>query len=278
MDNIVEASFASSSVLRCSAPAQSIPGAVDVSVSIDGGASFGQASNAAVGHFRYLTPPVVTGLSPHSGPDTGGTVITVLGTGFNTEFRFVCIFRGRNKTEEASNTGATEISAVVLSTSELTCIAPPVTSAVELGREMEVVVAVDFGDGILTLLPTASGDSRVPTTFTYVPSAQLTVLNPDRGPAAGGSAVDIGGANFLPLGAELVDTDTTGVSAADTVWCRFGSTVTVGSRLSDVLIRCSSPPKGVGGPDDVEVSISINSGADFSRAPLGSELVRVYLP
>lgn len=261
--------------MRCSAPAQSVPGVVSVAVSVDGGISFSQASNSAAVEFRYLAQSFVTGLSPHSGPDTGGTVITVLGTGFSDGFRYTCSFHGREEAEEASSTGASETPAVVSSPSELTCVAPPVTSRDELGREAEVVVSVLLGDEAATPLPAALGDS-MSTLFTYVPSLQLTVLNPDHGPAVGGTVVDVGGTNFLPPKTASSDdyTASGGPVTADTVWCRFGSTVAIGSRISDGLIRCTSPPRGYGVPEDVAVTISVNSGADFERSSSGTQLVR----
>lgn len=276
-NNVVAASFASSRLVRCLAPAQSLPGAVDIAVSIDGGVSFGQASDYVAGHFRYIAPSFVNGLSPRSGPDTGGTVITVLGAGFNDDFHLSCSFQGGTQIEDASNTRAIQVMAVVLSASELTCIAPPVTSSTELGREVGVVVSVDFGDGFLTPLPSVFGTSSTPLVFTYAPRVHLSVLNPARGPATGGTVVDIGGANFLPSGMEEVHVAAVGGPTIDTVWCMFASTMVIGYRLSDGLMRCSSPPRALGALANVEVSISVNSGADFARGPPGSELVRQKL-
>lgn len=276
-NNVVEALFASSSVVRCSAPGQRMAGAVDVAVSIDGGASFGRGSGPLVSHFRYLELLFVTGLSPRSGPDTGGTVITVFGTGFSDDFRFTCSFQGRTKAEATGSEGEAEAPAVVVSSSELTCIAPRIPSGIKIGEEVELVTSVDFGGGVLTPVPTSVGRSRGPPYFTYVPSLQLTLLKPDRGPATGGTIVEIGGANFLSLGTGESDTATVGVSTSHAVWCRFDTAVTLGSRISDTKIRCSSPPRSVGLSAQAEVSISVNGGADFARGAPGSELVSVEL-
>lgn len=288
-DNVlVEASFASSSVVRCEAPAQTEPGAVSVAVSVDGGSTFGGevpsgSDSVAFVHFRYLAPSFVTGISPHSGPDTGGTVVTILGTGFSSDFRFTCKFQpkgGGTEAEDNSEAAAAQAvvaatagtSAMFLSSSELACIAPLVASGDELGQGVEVAVFVDFGDGVFTRLPssTTTGSSST-TAFTYTPSLQVTHLKPDRGPVAGGTVVYIGGANFLAAPTTGGDVDTT-----ETAWCRFGSTVTVGTRMSDGLMRCSSPPRGIGVPAEVEVSVSTNSGADFQGGPSGSPLVSAY--
>lgn len=281
-DHIVEALFASSNVVRCSAPARNEPGVVDVAVSIDGGASFGHALLATVGHFRYMEHSLVTELSPRNGPETGGTVVTVLGTGFSSDFSFTCAFsQGEKENSEDGNRAMTS-SAVVHSSSELTCIAPPLTSRIELlGQETQVTVSVNLeGDGrIFTPLPTStpffSGETTgvvsAKTVFTYVPIVQLSALIPDHGPASGGTVVDISGANFLlPFGINGTGT------ATDTIWCRFGSIATMGSRLSDGVIKCSSPPRSVGTAADVEVTVSVNSGLDFAGGPSGSHLVRAW--
>lgn len=281
--DVVEATFASSNVVRCAAPAQTDPGAANVAVSVDGGATFGGSDASSSGqvaevHFRYLAPSVVTGLSPRSGPDTGGTVVTVLGTGFSGDFRFVCKLQPREADAEAegatasaaaAGAAAVETTAAFMSSSELACIAPPVLLSDELAQELEMLVFVDFGSGVLTRLPTSAATGvDSPTSFTYFPSLQLTTLNPSRGPMSGGTVVDISGANFLPLPTTGGDADST--AATETMWCRFGTTVTIGSRLSDGLMRCSSPPRSVGVPAEVEVSVSVNSGADFHGGPSGS--------
>lgn len=280
-NDVVEATFASSNVVRCAAPAQANPGAVDVAVSIDGGVTFGassaSSSDAVAGvHFRYLAPSVVTGLSPRSGPDTGGTIVTVPGTGFSRDFRFVCKFQSQETDTEADGAtaagAAIETTAAFVSSSELACIAPPAVASDELAQGVEVQVFVDFGSGVLTRIPTsAETGSGSPTSFTYFPSLQLSTLNPSRGPVSGGTIVDISGANFLPSPAISGDGDS--ATATETVWCRFGTTVTIGSRLSDELLTCSSPPRSAGVPAQVEVSVSVNSGADFQGGPSGSPLV-----
>lgn len=194
-------------------------------------------------------------------------MVSVLGAGFSRELRFVCDFQPKRDTTDATTAGAAaaavQVLASVLSSSELACIAPPVAHGDELRQAVEVTVSVDLGNGEWTSLPPPTQSAAgSPTTFTYVPRLQLTHLSPDRGSKGGGAIVDVIGANFVsPLG------------TPETVWCRFGSSVTIGSRLSDGLVRCSSPPWGMGGATNVEVSVSVNSGADFEGGPSESPLV-----
>ena len=267
---LVEAIYASPSVVRCSAPARGVPGAVNVAVSIDGGSCFGHSVPATVGYFRYFEPSMVIGISPRSGPETGGTVITVLGSGFSDDFPFMCSFSGATTPTNGIDSKEVVIPASFLSTSRMTCIAPPASSADDLAIEKEVAIFVDFGDGVWTPIPNAPGDSTVTPTFTYVPSIQLTALNPDHGPTTGGTVVEISGTNFHPFAQAAAASS----SISGTVWCRFGSVATVGHRVSNWLIRCSSPARAINAPTNVEVTISVNDGGDFTRGSMGAELVR----
>lgn len=271
--DIVKATFASANVVRCSAPERTEPGVVVVAVSVDGGASFGGASRPTLGNFRYFAPCFVADLSPRAGPDTGGTAIAVLGSGFNRAFPFTCSFqRGEENGsyDESGGWAAQTITtpAAVVSASQLTCIAPP---ASQLGT-VPVIISVNLGEGFEPIFT----EEEINTTFTYVPGVQLQVLNPGRGPASGGTVVDISGANFAPL-VEQVGQAGAALSAADsTVWCKFGSAVTVGFRVANGLVRCPSPPRGLRTAADVEVTVSVNGGADFAGGALGSVLVRDF--
>lgn len=274
----MQAEFASPTVMRCSAPARSEPGVAVVTVSTDGGASFGGSLRPTSGLFRYLAQSFVSGLSPRAGPDTGGTAVTVLGAGFSRDFRYACSFGtglhpGKDRKTRAV---APAIPAVFVSASQLTCIAPPVTAVAQLKTNAPVTISVDLGEGFTKL--SASSDAPIALTFTYLPSVQLRVLCPDHGPVTGGTIIDISGANFgepARGGGPKADTfvGVSSATASDTVWCRFGSTVTVGTHLSDGWIQCRTPPKDVHTAANVEVTVSVNGGADFAGRESGSPLV-----
>ena len=59
-------------------PAGTVAGAVDVTVTAAGGTS----STSAADQFAYVAAPMLTSLSPTSGPAAGGTTVTITGTGF----------------------------------------------------------------------------------------------------------------------------------------------------------------------------------------------------
>lgn len=63
-------------------PSNRNAGDVDVIANIDG------VTGTLEAGFRYLIPPTVISVSPNSGPITGGTRVTVQGTGFSTNTTF----------------------------------------------------------------------------------------------------------------------------------------------------------------------------------------------
>lgn len=265
---VVDASFASAEVVRCSAPPRRDPGEFPVHVSIDGGRSFGGPKLFHAGHFRYMAPSFASSLVPRAGPDTGGTAVTVIGGEFNRATPYTCSFGSL----PGSSLGV--VHAAFVSSSQLVCISPPASDPSQLGREISVQVSMDLGEGFIAM---AAGPEGVGTTFTYMASVELAEIHPNHGTVAGGTVVEISGANFRPVEptrSTSARSQNESVGTTDAVWCRFGSIVTVGSRVSDSLLRCASPPKGPWEAVDVEVSVSINGGADFAGGAPGAELVR----
>ncbi|MGI8801347.1 MAG: IPT/TIG domain-containing protein [Solirubrobacteraceae bacterium] len=118
--------------------------------------------------------PTVTGLSPSSGPEAGGTPVTITGTGF---------------------TGATAVgfgsapatAFTVDSPTQITATAPPGSGTVD------VTVTTPGGKS-----PTAPADL-----YAYIPRPTVTGLHPPSGPESGGTAVTITGTGFT--GATAVD-------------------------------------------------------------------------
>ena len=63
--------------LRVTAPAGT-SGQVDIRVST----AYGTSAVVTADRYKYVAPPVVTGISPGTGPAAGGTKVTITGTGF----------------------------------------------------------------------------------------------------------------------------------------------------------------------------------------------------
>ncbi len=127
-----------------------------------------------------LSPPTVTGLSPTSGLEAGGTLVTISGTSF---------------------TGATVVDFGT-------------TAATNLSLVNDTTLTADSpaGTGVVNVTVTAPGGTSAATPadeFTYtVPSAPtVTGLSPTNGLTTGGTLVTITGTSFT--GATTVDFGTT---------------------------------------------------------------------
>ena len=83
---------------------------MDVTVIAPGGTS----AVTVLDHFTYVPPPTVTGVSPNTGPKTGGTSVTITGTGFALGTTATTFTFGKSK--------ATSVNC--LSTTECTLTAP----------------------------------------------------------------------------------------------------------------------------------------------------------
>lgn len=183
-----------------------VPGPVDVTVTSAGGTSATGPSD----QYTFVAAPVVTGVSPNSGPITGGTPITVTGSGF---------------------TGATSVTIGGIYTFFTVLDDNTISDTTPAGDAA--------GDAVDVVVSTAGGASATGPAdqFTYVPAVSplapiVDKVTPNFGAPAGGKAVTIAGANFT--GATEVDFGTTAVTAFKIV--------------SDTSITTTSPP-GTGAVD-----------------------------
>jgi len=159
-----------------------VAGPVTVTVTNDAGTS------APLG-FTYVaapvTAPVLTTLTPDSGPVGGGTPVTITGTGFTPGATVSIGGTAGIVPDDVSDDGT-----------ELTFTTPP-------GAAGDVPVTV-----------TTDGGTSAPLTFTYeaAPAGApvLTSLTPETGPAGGGTPVTITGSGFLP-GSTVSVGGTTGI-------------------------------------------------------------------
>ena len=159
-------------------------------------------------------PPTVTDVSPKSGPVTGGTKVTMTGTGF---------------------TGATGVNfgpvagqnLAVASDTQLTVTSPPATAS----GPVDVTVTTPAGTST-----TSSADH-----FTYNSAAAaptVTAINPDRGPVAGGTNVTVTGTGF---------TGATGVNFGQVAVQNLAV-------ASDTQLTVTSPPATAAGTVGVTVT------------------------
>jgi len=126
--------------------------------------------------FTYsLISPTVSSLSPNSGPTTGGTAVTIAGTGFvqGASVSFV---------NESNGDSFSAAYVTVLSDSEITAVSPGVTE----GSQYWVTV---------TTPTSTSADSAAFTYKQVVPT--VATVSPTGGSAAGGTTVTITGTSFF---------------------------------------------------------------------------------
>ena len=109
----------------------------------------------------------VSSASPSQGPTTGGTVVTITGTGFQTG--------------NAVSFGSVQSTAVTVSSNtQIQAMSPP---------ESAGTVAV-------TVTNSSAQSSSLPSAFTYTSAPSVTSISPNSGPVTGGSTVTILGSGF----------------------------------------------------------------------------------
>ncbi len=125
--------------------------------------------------YVFVAAPVITHISPNSGPTSGGTTVSIYGSGFNSLSGASAVRFG--------DTDAT--SYTVISSTEIRAATPP-----HAAGTVQVTVSALGGP----TEDTAADD------FSYrAPLPSVTSLSPPSGPAAGGTSVAITGANFTGL-------------------------------------------------------------------------------
>ena len=129
-------------------------------------------NNVMVKYLLHIPPvPAVTGLSPAQGPVSGGTAVTITGTGFTGA---TAVWFGTNTSTNYTVNADTRITAVSPAnpsgTVNVTVTTPGGTSALSAGDK--------FTYGVVPVIPTVTG------------------ISPVSGPTAGGTAVNITGTGF----------------------------------------------------------------------------------
>ena len=195
----------SATEIACSSPAAAIAGFdvgedndetrfVPLLVTLNGlhfGADAGELSIETEVTFEYTDTPMISFISPMAGPpglgvdgsetlvadDTSARYLTAHGAHFREGPDLACRF------------GTLLISAVYVSPSEVDCPIPPLSSATGDAPTVAVTVnGVDF-----------SREGPPSTTFTYLPSPEMSGLLPSMGPSSGGTTVRVIGSNLSPV-------------------------------------------------------------------------------
>ena len=152
-----------SSILSCDTPAATSPGPVEVAVTTING------TGTKPDGYTYNPRPEVTNVEPDFGPMSGGTLITVTGTGFTSTPDTLVLIGAKAGT-----------SINVLSATSLTCRTPMVT--------VPGAVAIEVTN--------SNGTGIKPDAFTYEPRPAVVSVDPAVGPMAGGTPVTVTGTGF----------------------------------------------------------------------------------
>jgi hypothetical protein len=199
--------FAGENEIRVAAPAASTLGPVDVVVS----ESYLSQTSTLAGGYTYVgdvNAPALYSVTPSSGPTSGGTVVHLLGrklSGTNVDVKFGAVSAG---------------TVAVVDADHLTAVSP-------LAPAGTVDVSVTRDGTTLTLVQA----------FTYGTRVKLTGVMPASGPAAGGTNLEITGANLdqactFTLGGQPL-TVTVSTSSTATAAAPAGSPGSV-----DLLVTC----------------------------------------
>ena len=151
--------------------------------------------------FSFQPVPVVSRLSPLTGPSAGATRVLVHGAHLGGGFSTRCLFRNTSADEvDLPGTYLPEESAVL-------CISPP--------------------NAAPPLTMSLNAQQYFSTNLTFFEPPSLSQLSPSSGPVLGDTLINVTGAR-LPEG-------------TDVVWCKIGEAIANGTRLSDGGLLCRSP-------------------------------------
>lgn len=169
--------------------------------------------------FFYVGSPLKFALSPESGAVAGGTTTTITGTGLSTA--------------STVHFGTATATPTVVSDSQLTVTVPAGTAPGAVGVSV-----------------TTAGGTNNGLTYTYVDAPTVTALNPDSGPASGGTSVTI-----------------TGTALATTQSVTFGGLNATFAALSDTSVVAIAPPTADGAPGPATVTVTTTAGSADAPTP-----------
>ena len=154
-----------------------IPGYFHLFV-VDSVGSTSTATNADL--FTYISHPAVTGVSPNSGPTTGGTNITITGSGF-APGDLIEIAQGHGA-------GPTAILAT-----NVNVVSPTQITATTGGNAIPGYFHLFVVDSVGSTSTATNADL-----FTYISHPAVTGVSPNSGPTTGGTNITITGSGFAP--------------------------------------------------------------------------------
>jgi hypothetical protein len=180
------------------------------------------------------TAPLISGISPNSGPTAGGTTVTISGTGFAT-----------GATVKFGNTFATNVN--VVGSTTITAVTPARSAG-----SVNVVVTNPNGQNVSS----ANGYTYVSST----PAPGVSTVSPTSGPTTGGTQITITGTGFV-AGASVT---LGGTAASGVVSNSTTITATTPAHTAGTVDVAVTNPDGQSGS---------KAGAFTYNAPSGGETV-----
>jgi RHS repeat-associated protein len=198
-------SVANPTTIDATTPAGSA-GAVTVSVTTPGG------TGTDTGAYTYVTPtpaPTVTGVSPTSGPTTGGTAVIITGTNL---------------------TGANSVKFGTAAATGLTVVNP---------TTIDGTTPADTSGAVNVSVTTPGGTGSDESAYTYVsPAPVVTAISPTSGPTTGGTMVTVTGTGLSSATAvDFASAPATGVTAVNSTTIDASSPA--GTGTVDVTVTTS---------------------------------------
>ncbi|MGW7486217.1 IPT/TIG domain-containing protein [Streptomyces sp. NPDC054786] len=181
-------------------------GTVPVTVTTPGGTSNPLS-------FFYVGAPFKSSLAPVTGVTAGGNTVTINGSGLSTA--------------TAVHFGATTATPSVVNDGQLTVTVPAGAAA-----------------GPVSVSVTTAGGTNNGLSYTYVDVPTVGTLNPNSGPATGGTVVTI-----------------TGTNLSTTQSVTFGATPAPFSVINDTTLSVVTPPTPDGAPGPAEVTVTTSGGS-----------------
>jgi IPT/TIG domain len=227
---LVPAVYASEGVCVCPSPAVAVAASVPIALTTNE-----QDYSIAEQQFQFTAAAVITSVFPLTGPESGGTVVYISGSGFNTATAtataagalITCQFGD-------DSSSSSRVPATVLCSDLLACTAP------------------QRRPGAVPLLISTNGQQyvRASSDYTYHVSVHVRAVEPAVGPARGGTVVTVTGSGFA--------------DSAD-LSCDVGERRAAAVYISSTALSCVVPPAAStsGSTTAVAVKVSIN-GVDFA--------------
>gem|GEM_PF-1342349 len=210
--------------IQCTAPSSVVAAPVSVIIS-----SAECGIKVVPNAYTYNPKPTITGVSPISGPQAGGTTVTIVGENFCETVA------GTTVNVTFGSVAAT--SCVLVSPTEIRCVTAP---------------SPGFGPVSVVVDSSTNGTPVVAGTYTYNKTPTITSVTPTTGPAEGGAQVIIVGTDFK-----------------NNLTVLFGSRQATNLRSDSTHVTCTTPAGTAGTTVTVTVTSDSNGSAGWSQPGYG---------